>query len=510
MKRIVIFLFSYFKKRSFDKNCQDVQSTFSDSWNQIYDLLSKSPFWKMKLSKNINDNEISYFNTYSNVFKESFHADINPLNGEKILFWAQSGGTSGSSKFFPITPSYLKDFQETIPAFVHNLVKYNKSLFSRETKVLYLVSSMTQEKTDAGISKGYLSTFNYLNTSSLLASSYVLPKSVFQSNKLFTQRVCLYALSANLSAILSVTPLAIDLFLENIKSNWDQYLLHLQNKSLIDEIEQIPISPSRLKYIMNLTSYDLNFKSLWPELEFVCCWKTSVCESQSKTLQQKFGAIKMLDAIYSATEGWMNIPFGIPEKNGGPINLMACLCEFMEINGDKILKPWELHVGKKYEVLLTNSMGLVRYRLNDIILCTGYYFQTPIIEFVSKKDGELSLGMAVIAENEITAIIGEYFKTKKYLVCPNDKVNGLIIYTDNFDILENDLSLLDSKLQDINANYKVYRLNNTLERIQYKKLDNSEIWSKEKNYNFDNAQKKPKFLYQEFPTWIEKKDKGPV
>ena len=66
-----------------------------------------------------------------------------------------------------------------------------------------------------------------------------------------------------------------------------------------------------------------------------------------------------------------------------------------------ILKPRELQVNKEYELLITSPMGLVRYRIGDLVKCIGFYHKLPTIEFLRKTKHELSLGWVTISENEV-------------------------------------------------------------------------------------------------------------
>ena len=44
--------------------------------------------------------------------------------------------------------------------------------------------------------------------------------------------------------------------------------------------------------------------------------------------------------------------------------------------------PIQAEVGKNYEVVLTSTMGLYRYRLGDVVKITGKFFTTPNYEFL--------------------------------------------------------------------------------------------------------------------------------
>jgi hypothetical protein len=85
-----------------------------------------------------------------------------------------------------------------------------------------------------------------------------------------------------------------------------------------------------------------------------------------------------------ATEGIISIPFG----QHWPLAVTSHFLEFVASDG-QVLRAHELERGNTYEVCLTTSGGLYRYRLNDLIRVDGFAENTPSIRFVAKT-GQIS------------------------------------------------------------------------------------------------------------------------
>ena len=51
----------------------------------------------------------------------------------------------------------------------------------------------------------------------------------------------------------------------------------------------------------------------------------------------------------------------------------------------------KLEVGEYYEIVITNNSGFYRYRIGDVVRVTGYYNETPILQFVYRKNQILSI-----------------------------------------------------------------------------------------------------------------------
>src|SRR5207253_10057310 len=94
---------------------------------------------------------------------------------------------------------------------------------------------------------------------------------------------------------------------------------------------------------------------------------------------------------------------------GGPINPLYGVAEFLRIGADldsrNLLQSWELEEGCDYEIILSNVMGLIRYRLRDIIRCIGYFNEAPIIQFVQKEGNAIALGVVHMLESDIASAL---------------------------------------------------------------------------------------------------------
>jgi hypothetical protein len=154
-------------------------------------------------------------------------------------------------------------------------------------------------------------------------------------------------------------------------------------------------------------------------------------------------------------------------------------------------------------------MGLIRYRIGDIIECTGFFKQSPILQFKRKVSSSLSLGILRINEAELIES-SDHLRSKglpyKYLFSfsHDGKSLGLYIQTDELSEglkkqIMTDASLIDSKLQSISADYKKERDNKTLLSIQCYRLP-------KKNSYFltsETGQEKQKLIIQEQVEYTE-------
>ncbi|MGB9825556.1 MAG: GH3 auxin-responsive promoter-binding protein, partial [Desulfofundulus sp.] len=67
----------------------------------------------------------------------------------------------------------------------------------------------------------------------------------------------------------------------------------------------------------------------------------------------------------------------------------------------------QLEPGQSYEVVVTNYAGLYRYRLGDIIKVTGYFNNSPVIEFLHRKGQLLNLAGEKTLEEAVYCALGK-------------------------------------------------------------------------------------------------------
>jgi hypothetical protein len=493
-ERAILKVFTYFSYISYIRSTKNVKERQKRNWHKIYDHLIQSTHWQGKLKKNLEDNYVTEYKDYQESFNQDKDSGTNSFGKDKVRFWALSGGTSGPPKYFPITNDYKKEFQKTSPPFLYQLIRKYKNFLRKP--VLYITSTNPTEQAANNVDIGYISNYNYRHIPSFLKPKYVLPSGVLQSSKLFEKYAHLYTLASDLSAIISITPLSLHNFYNKINQQIEECLSLIE--SLDPKKDGLPafnISKDRMRYLKNLTNKQLTIKDLWPSLGFICCWKTSTCSLQLENLIPKIGNVDIVDATYSATEGWINVPFADPNKNGGPIHPDAVIVEFSVVNDPTtLIKAWDLSVNEYYEVYITNYMGLVRYRLFDVIKCTGFINKSPIVEFSHKAGQQLSLGMCVISEAEILNVMANLSSNiQNFFFTAHVKGNGLTLYTQKEIVSSEILNEIDSALKLLNLNYKKYRESEQINKptcIQ----DDSEFWYKEKH-----AQSKQQFIYQKRP-----------
>ncbi|WP_347572229.1 GH3 auxin-responsive promoter family protein [Legionella sp.] len=430
--------------------------------DEILPLLQQSAYWQAVLKEQgteLNDFSITSYATYRDELAAAQHSETQPFNGEKIIFWSEtSGTTSVDRKLFPITQSFQNQFQRTMPPFIYNMTQRFPNFFKE--KLVYLVAVDSGKTTPAGTPLGWISNYNYRNLPSLVKNFYALPDAVFADTEAYNQWAPLYALASDLNAFFAVTPMVIEMFYQRCLENFPRYLPYLLGEKTIPEpFPPLKISKKRQRYLRSLAKKsDYTFKELWPTLLFVGCWISGLCEYPAQQLKKLLGDdVALIDGAYSATEGWMTVP--LDDKPGGFLHPGAHIVEFIEEGKDflkeNIVQSWELKQGKNYEVFLTTAMGFVRYQLNDVVKCVGFLNKAPRLTFCYKAQ-QLQLENCIVSGQDLQQMMTEvtFNMEAHWYFARNSHGNKIVLVTDDtVDISDSMLMQMDERLSQISPPY---------------------------------------------------------
>ncbi|CAO2194223.1 unnamed protein product [Urochloa humidicola] len=156
--------------------------------------------------------------------------------------------------------------------------------------------------------------------------------------------------------------------------------------------------------------------ALWPNARYVHTIVTGSMEHYVRKLRHYAGDLPLVAMDYGASEGMVGAnvePEMPPESAAFAVIPNIAYFEFIPLkdSGDggaachdaryaeaEPVSLTEVTVGEHYEVVMTTSAGLYRYRLGDVVKVAGFYNSTPKLKFVCR--GLLTLSINVDRNNE--------------------------------------------------------------------------------------------------------------
>ena len=212
-------------------------------------------------------------------------------------------------------------------------------------------------------------------------------------------------------------------------------------------------------------------KRIWPKLTWGYGMISSTLSVYMDKLKRYIGDLPMHNMGYAASEGYMAMPV---ELNASDYVLLprSLFYEFIPEDGDETARPLtldQLEVGKKYEIIVTNWSGLYRYRILDIVRCTGEYNQSKKIEFLYRSNMGLNIAnektttdMLDFVAHKLEEHFGANFESFSWYPNTDSEIPRYELYVEtDSDFIEKRydeaVEALDEYMKQANEKYEKYR-----------------------------------------------------
>jgi hypothetical protein len=344
----------------------------------------------------------------------------NVLTADAPVMFARTSGTTGQSKYIPVTPTCQgRDHADQLRTWLHYARTDHPEMFSG--KVLSLVSPAVEGHTPCGVPYGSTSGVVYRDMPWAVRHSYAAPYPVFEIEDYEAKYYCLMriGIANDISCVATANPSSVIKMCEMADTHADALLRDLADSTLRPDLDipktiresllgQFKPMPEKARYLdqaRERRSGKLLPADYWPSLALIACWKGGTVGHYVERFSQWFDPdgkepIPVRDWGYLSSEARGSIPIS-DEGCGGVLTVASNVYEFVEA-GELEQYPdrpqaWrtvgveEVEVGKQYYIFITTTGGLYRYDINDVIEVVGHYNRTPIISFCRKGRGMTSI-----------------------------------------------------------------------------------------------------------------------
>ncbi len=312
---------------------------------------------------------------------------------EPILFYEQTSGSRASAKHIPYTRSLLHSFNTMFCVWAHDLICHGpkfstgKIYFSISPKLSDPAANQPKkggnppgkEKTDVQDDSDYLD--GWLR--GVMRLFWVQPRAIhcrhdakpFDAEH-FKEQVCLALLQEERLEIISIwSPSFLTLHLDYIQAHRLRLRAELHGR----------ISQARFHLLGASTLF---WPKIWPHLKLISCWDSVSAADSANRLRALFPQTWVQGKGLLATEAPLTVPL-IAAQGCVPL-VDQVLFEFEDALG-AIHWLHELQPGQDYQVIVSQTGGLYRYRLGDRIRVTHLYQNTPCLEFMGRTQSTSDL-----------------------------------------------------------------------------------------------------------------------
>ena len=432
------------------------------------------------------------------------------------LWFAMTAGSTGRYKHIPVTPEYRRDVGRASMVFQGALEACYPDV--RGLKTQFLAGSAEGGLAPGGIPQGFASGFNYKHLPGLVRRRFVLPYWVFTLDDPMERAYAAGRIlmdDPRLGVLCAISPVnlinlrqALDQFADRLLADVAAGTLTVRGSAAVAGTWQTEADPGRacaLQAARDRTG-SLPTRELFPALRVLVCWQGGNMGYYLPELRRAFAVEQCMEFPISASEGVFAVPFRANQP-GGALAVSTHFLEFADAAG--VHRADELVVGQEYRLIVTNSAGLYRYDMEDLVRVTSFFRATPVIEFVAKADRQVSVSNERVTELDVTRAMqaatgrrGQWFSEFLFVPCTDRRYRVLV---DGAGWRDDDQPAfaadLDQQLRLVAKGYDFEREDALLEPLELVVTAPGELreyMAQRQSHPLPNAQVKPQHLTNEF------------
>ncbi len=372
---------------------------------------------------------VTDYQDYSQQIQRIMTGEENVLTASAITRFEPTSGTASACKYIPSTPTLRNEFQQAIGAWIYNLMSTYPELMAG--RAYWFVSPPTPitKPEQSVIPIEFASDSDYLSfverklVRQLMVIPPVLSTVTDMENHAYLSLLFLFS-EENLRLISLWNPTSLLVLMDKAILWQDALFQDLASGSITPPSPLPSVQLKQIKGIFKgkkeratliqqaVTSRD--WRAIWPNLALISCWADAWAKNSIPELKKAFPGVAVQPKGLLATEGIVTIPIQ-STKDETPQHVLTATSHFYEFenlaNGT-VHTATELRENGEYSVIITTSGGLYRYRLNDRVLCTGYFHQAPCLKFLGKKDGISDLYGEKISEQHLRDVVEVAFRNQ--------------------------------------------------------------------------------------------------
>jgi hypothetical protein len=449
-----------------------------------------------------------YFEPYlARVRKGEIHA---LLADRRVHMFALTSGTTATRKYIPVTDRYLEDYKRGWNLW--GLKAFRDHPAVRLRPIVQLSGDWEETHTERGVPCGAVTGLTATMQKVIIRWMYCVPAAVgkvkdapskyYLALRLSMPRPVGMIIAANPSTLLNLARAG--------DARKEELIRDIHDGTLTDAID-VPASvreqvkgrlkrdPKRAKELEAIVQKTgtLYPKDYWPSECLLGNWTGGSVGAYLRHYPQYYGSHPVRDVGLIASEGRFTIPVD-DATSAGVLDVTTHYFEFIpEAEADSpspiVLEAHELQEGGRYFILPTTAFGLYRYKIHDLVQCTGFHNRTPLIEFLSKGAHFSNLTGEKVSEYQVTQSMVEALRELNlslgtYTVAPcwDDETPYYALFVERGDTTEAALmkltDRLDERLKAINIEYAAKRDSLRLGRLRLEPVPSGfwQSWDRER------------------------------
>ncbi len=345
------------------------------------------------------------------------------LTVEPVIQFLKTSGSTGPAKLIPFTEALGRETGDARAWWVARMIQEDER--NAVGKHLTVYSPQVEGYTEGGIPYGSNTGRIRNSQSGLVLANDPVPEEVFSIARFETKHLLIvtFALAArDLGTFTTANPSTVLLLMDLVRdrgleiASWiaagtipDLPGLDPSTKAVVGA--RLGADPGRAEELRRHLGQRVRAPDVWPTLTTLNTWRCGGAAFYEPMLREIFDPIPIRDPGFSASEGFVAIPFTHRDP-AGVLNVPGHFFEFLPpgAGGGETLLAHELEPGMEVEVVLTTSGGLYRYRLGDVAQVVGRHGSTPTLRFLRRAGRVLSITGEKVTEAHVERAAREAFE----------------------------------------------------------------------------------------------------
>lgn len=334
--------------------------------------------------------------------------ETNILTVYPVSHYSKSSGTMGNPKHIPFSDRSARLSDDYTKSYIYAILEKSGLLSTNPS--LTLIESVLSTL-PCGATCGSYTAKSNMNNKFFIENLFTPPFEVMVPKGYMNSRHlhAFFALKEkNLSSALCAFYSYFLEVLRYIEKNWEILADDIEMGTIDDSIQMPkelrthllcklrpdPERAAEIRRIFNQPSTLPLVPRLWPQFKYLVGIGTAGFSTYTEKLKTYFGPdIHFVMYGVVASEAVFSVPIRL--DSGESVLLPdSVFYEFLpegESDYSRLLTMDQLEVGRNYEIVMTNTSGLYRYKMRDVVHVVGMYNNTPTIEFLYRADQTVNL-----------------------------------------------------------------------------------------------------------------------
>jgi GH3 auxin-responsive promoter len=337
---------------------------------------------------------------------------------EPVVYLATSSGTTGRKKYVLIEPSFFDETVSWMALERRYLEAAHPEIADRpELRYVNRVEGSLDRASGATLPIGAVSAWYYGEEVKRGQYAELVPFDVYQIASVTARNyaVLRFAITQDFARLSAVNPSTLLLVAQRLEIEGPQLVRDVRDGGVSHpELDaalctslrtRLPPDPARAKELETILARDgkLTPPAVWPSLKILCCWINAGAGLYRGDLGATFGPIPVWDYGYTSSEGRVTVTV---DDRGAGVPLLNSV--FLELKRESGVVPlFAAQDGDEGELLVTNSRGLYRYGMGDLVSIVGRMGKAPLLQFRRKTSAVASLTGEKLTEEQVGRVVEE-------------------------------------------------------------------------------------------------------